>query len=174
MIDFQRGYILRPASLIFIYLSLAGALLLNLLPIGNYSWVPDWLIICIVFWNIHQHRYVGVIAAFVFGLLIDVHNADLLGIHAFSYSLVSYIAISWHRRIIALSIFSQALHLLPIFLLVSLFPALVHWVLTGELYWWGLAAGIQATIEAALWPAATWILLSPQRRSTNVDHNRPI
>ena len=89
MIDFQSGYILRPVSAVFIYFSLFCALLLNLLPIGNYGWVPDWLIICIIFWNIHQHRYVGVIIAFILGLLMDVHNSDLLGLNAFSYSLVA-------------------------------------------------------------------------------------
>ena len=63
------------------------------------------------------------------GLMMDVHNSDLLGLHAFSYSLVSFIAVLWHRRIVALRVYSQALHLLPIFLLVSLFPVLAHWVL---------------------------------------------
>ena len=174
MIDFQSGYILRPVNPVFIYCSLFGALLLNLLPIGNYVWVPDWLIICIVFWNIHQHRYVGVTVAFVLGLVMDVHSSDLLGLHAFSYSLVAYLAISWHRRIIALSVFTQALHLIPIFLLVSLFPVSAHWLLSGETGWWALSSAIQAMIEALLWPLATRILLSPQRRPIDVDHNRPI
>lgn len=174
MIDFQSGYILRPVNPVFIYFSLFCALLLNLLPIGNFGWVPDWLIVCIVFWNIHQYRYVSVIWAFILGLLMDVHNSDLLGLHAFSYSLVAYIAISWHRRIIALSALSQTLHLFPIFLLVSLFPALVHWALSGELYWWALTGSIQAVIEAMLWPVATRILLAPQRRPIDVDHNRPL
>jgi len=49
MIDFQSGYILRPVNPVFIYFSLFCALMLNLLPIGNYGWVPDWLILCIVF-----------------------------------------------------------------------------------------------------------------------------
>ena len=174
MIDFQSGYILRPVNPVFIYFSLLCALLLNLLPIGNYSWVPDWLILCIVFWNIHQHLYVGVIWAFSLGILIVVHKSDLLGLHAFSYSLVAYLAISWHRRIVALTALSQALHLLPIFLLVSLFPVLVHWLLSGELYWWALTGAIQAIIEAMLWPLATRILLAPQRRPIDVDHNRPL
>jgi rod shape-determining protein MreD len=174
MIDFQSGYILRPVNRLFIYFSLLAALLLNLLPIGNFGWVPDWLIICIVFWNIHQHRYVGVMIAFAFGLVMDVHNSDLLGLHAFSYSLVAYLAISWHRRIIALNVFTQALHLLPIFLLVSLFPFLTHWMLSGQIYWWALTGSVQAVIEAILWPVATRILLAPQRRPIDVDHNRPI
>jgi len=174
MIDNQSGYILRPVSPLFIYFSLFCALLLNFLPFGNFGWVPDFLIISIVFWNIHQHRYVSVIWAFGLGLMMDVHNSDLLGLHAFSYSLVAYIAISWHRRIISLNALSQALHLLPIFLIVSLFPVLVHWMLSGELYWWALTGAIQALIEALLWPIATNILLAPQRRPIDVDLNRPL
>jgi rod shape-determining protein MreD len=174
MIDYQSGYILRPVNRAFIYFSLFCALMLNLLPLGNYGSVPDWLIICIVFWNIHQHRHVSVILAFVLGLMMDVHNSDLLGLHAFSYSLAAYLAISWHRRIAPLSVLSQALHLLPLFLLVCLFPVLAHWLLSGELYWWALTSGIQALIEALLWPIATRILLAPQRRPIDVDHNRPI
>lgn len=83
MIDFQSGYILRPVNRLFIYFSLFCALLLNLLPLGNSAWVPDFLVIALIFWNIHQHRLIGVIVAFALGLLMDVHNSDLLGIHAF-------------------------------------------------------------------------------------------
>ena len=174
MIDFESGYILRPVNPAFIYFSLFCALLLNLLPIGNYGWVPDWLILCIVFWNIHQPRFINVFSAFILGLLMDVHNSDVLGLHAFSYSLVAYIAVFWHRRIIALTVPSQALHLLPIFLLVSLFPVIAHWLLSGSPYWWGLTGAFQAFIEALLWPFATRILLAPQRRPIDVDHNRPL
>ena len=174
MINYQSGYILRPVNRVFIYFSLFCALMLNLLPMGNYSWVPDWLIVCIVFWNIHQHRFVSVILAFLLGLMMDVHNSDLLGLHAFSYSLVAYVAISWHRRIIPLGVLTQALHLLPIFLLVSVFPVLAHWILSGEFYWSALTGVLQAFIETLLWPLATRLLLAPQRRPIDVDHNRPI
>jgi rod shape-determining protein MreD len=174
MIDSQTGHILRPVNSVFIYFSLFCALLLNLLPIGNYAWVPDWLILCILFWNIHQYRYVGVIWAFMLGLMMDVHSSDLLGLHAFSYSLVAFLAISWHRRILALNAISQALHLLPIFLLVSLFPVVAHWLVSGEVYWWALTGAVRAIIEAMLWPLATHILLAPQRRPIDVDPNRPL
>jgi rod shape-determining protein MreD len=87
---------------------------------------------------------------------------------------VAYFAISWHRRIIPLSVFSQALHLLPIFLFTALFPVLVFWILRGEILWWGLTGAFQAIIEAALWPLATRLLLAPQRRPLDFDHNRPI
>ncbi len=40
--------------------------------------------------NVHQPRRVGVGAAFVFGLLMDVHQGALLGQHALAYTLLSY------------------------------------------------------------------------------------
>ncbi|MCE7526391.1 rod shape-determining protein MreD [Polynucleobacter sp. IMCC 30228] len=175
MIDFQSGYILRPVNRGFIYVSLLCALLLNLLPLGNYAWVPDFLVLALIFWNIHQHRLIGVISAFALGLLMDVHNSDVLGIHAFSYSLAAYLAVTWHRRIIALPVVSQALHITPLFLLVALFPPLIHWLLSGTIYWWAMVSGVlQTLIEALLWPLATRILLAPQRRPLHVDHTRPL
>lgn len=44
----------------------------------------------------------------------------------------------------------------------------------GVLYWWGLTGAVQAVIEALLWPIATRVLLAPQRRPIDVDHNRPL
>ena len=175
MIDFQSGYILRPVNRLFIYVSLLSALLLNLLPLGNYAWVPDFLVLALIFWNIHQHRLIGVISAFALGLLMDVHNSDLLGIHAFSYSLAAFLAVTWHRRIIALPVVSQALHITPLFLLVALFPPLIHWLLSGTIYWWAIGSGVlQTLIEVLLWPVTTRILLAPQRRPLHVDHTRPL
>jgi rod shape-determining protein MreD len=175
MIDFQSGYILRPVNRLFIYVSLLCALLLNLLPLGNYAWVPDFLVLALIFWNIHQHRLIGVISAFALGLLMDVHNSDLLGIHAFSYSLAAFLAVTWHRRIIALPVVSQALHITPLFLLVALFPPLIHWLLSSTIYWWAIGSGaLQTLIEALLWPVTTRILLAPQRRPLHVDHTRPL
>lgn len=174
MIDYQSGYILRPVRPAFIYVSLLIALLLNFLPWGNHAWVPDFLIVCIVFWNIHQHRFVGVITAFIFGIVMDIHSGSLLGVHAFSYSLVAYISIAWHNRITALPVFSQILNVLPIFVLVSIFPVFILWALNEQIHWWGLTSLFQAAIEALLWPLANYLLLMPQRRPIDVDPNRPL
>ena len=70
----ESGYILRPANPLFIAFSLLLALLLNFLPLGNAAWVPDWLLVCLVFWTIYQPRKVGVIWAFGLGLIMDVHE----------------------------------------------------------------------------------------------------
>jgi rod shape-determining protein MreD len=73
--------LLLPASPVFIALSLLLALCFNLLPLGRQPAMPDLLALVLVFWNVHQPRRVGVGVAFLFGLLMDVHEGALLGQH---------------------------------------------------------------------------------------------
>jgi rod shape-determining protein MreD len=54
--------------------------------VGACAWLPDLLALVLVFWSVHQPLRVGVGAAFVFGLLMDVHQAALLGQHALAYT----------------------------------------------------------------------------------------
>ena len=93
------------------------ALLLNMLPLGRAVWMPDFLALVLVFWSVHQPPRVGIGAAFVFGLLMDVHQSALLGQHALAYTALSYFAITIHRRLLWFTVPSQALQVLPLFAL---------------------------------------------------------
>jgi rod shape-determining protein MreD len=170
----ESGYILRPANQFFIGASLIGGVLLNFLPFGNAPWVPDWLLICLVFWTIYQPRKVGVVWAFLLGLVMDVHSATLLGQHAFMYSIIAYFGINWQRRVLGFTRPAQALHLFPLFLGASIWPLVVRWISSGAIPFWAWASLFSSVIETALWPLAVWILLAPQRRPTDVDLNRPL
>lgn len=165
-------YILRPASPRFITFSLGAALLLNLLPWGRLVWIPDFVALTLVFWNIHQPRRVGIGAAFVMGLLMDVADGTLLGQHALAYTLLSYGAIMLHRRILWFSVPAQILHVLPLFLVGQIASAVVRFIVDGS--YPGVTTLLESVVTAVLWPAATWILLAPQRRPLERDENRPI
>jgi rod shape-determining protein MreD len=86
--------LLLPVNPFFIAFTLLLALGINLLPLGRHPALPDLLALVLVFWNVHQPRRVGVGVAFLFGLLMDVHDGALLGQHALAYTLLSYGAIS--------------------------------------------------------------------------------
>ena len=58
--------------------------LVSLLPWRLWQGAPDVLILIIAFWCAHEPRRVGLFTAFTFGLLMDVHDAGLLGEHALS------------------------------------------------------------------------------------------
>ena len=75
-----------------IVLSLLLAVGFNLVPLGRNPAMPDLLALALVFWNVHQPRRVGIGLAFMFGLIMDVHDSAILGQHALAYTLLSYFA----------------------------------------------------------------------------------
>ena len=94
--------LLLPANPFFIFGSLLAALGLNMLQnmglFGRAAWTPDFLALVLVFWSIHQPQRIGVGVAFVFGILVDVHQGALLGQQALAYTVLSFLAIAIHRR----------------------------------------------------------------------------
>ncbi|GGI18844.1 MAG: rod shape-determining protein MreD [Oxalicibacterium faecigallinarum] len=165
-------YILLPANGFFIAFSLLIAFLLNLLPWGQWVGVPDFVALTLVFWSIHQPRKVGIGIAFFMGLLMDVHDAALLGENALSYTLLSYFAIMIHRRVLWFPMGVQALHVFSLLLVAQMVGLIIRVFVGGAFPGWMLF--LESLIAAALWPVVTWLLLAPQRRATNRDDTRPI
>ncbi|MBC7500051.1 MAG: rod shape-determining protein MreD, partial [Herminiimonas sp.] len=93
-------FILLPVSPAFIIVSLIIAFLMNMLPWGHLIGVPDFVALVVIFWSINQPRKVGIGVAFFMGLMMDVHEATLLGENALAYTLLSYFAIMIHRRVL--------------------------------------------------------------------------
>jgi rod shape-determining protein MreD len=165
MMPRSSDQLLLPVNPWFMWTTLVGALLLNLIPLGRQPAMPDLMALALVFWNVHQPRRVGVGAAFMFGLLMDVHDSALLGQHALAYTLLSYFAITIHRRILWFTPGAQAVHVLPLFVAAHVTSLLLRLATGAEFPGW---------FEALLWPLASWLLLVPQRRAPDPDENRPL
>ncbi len=164
--------LLLPVNPVFMWGSLMAALLLDMLPLGRAVWTPDFLALAIVFWGVHQPARLGMVAAFAFGLLMDVHQSAMLGQHALSYTTLGFFAITIHRRLLWYPVLSQALQLLPLFALSHLIELAIRMIGGGMFPGWNLL--IAPAIEAALWPLASLLLLAPQRRTPEPDANRPL
>lgn len=165
-------YILLPVSPLFIAFSLTCAFILNLLPWGRWIGAPDFVALVLVFWGIQQPRKVGIGVAFSMGLLMDVHDATLLGENALAYTLLSYLAIMIHRRVLWFPVMTQAIHVFPLLLMTQAIQALVQLSVTGRFGGW--LRFVESAVAVALWPLITWLLLAPQRRAVDRDHTRPI
>ncbi|MES2784037.1 MAG: rod shape-determining protein MreD [Pseudomonadota bacterium] len=172
MIMRQGQQLLLPANPVFIWGSLLLALLVNMLPIGRTPWMPDVLALVVVFWSVHQPLRVGIGAAFIFGLAMDVHQTALLGQHALAYTALSYFAIMIHRRLLWFSVPSQAVQVLPLFFTAHAIEVAIR-MLSGGIFpgWETLIAPLA---EALLWPVVSVLLLAPQRRAPDPDANRPL
>lgn len=165
-------YLLLPANRAFIAFTILVAFVLNIMPWGRLYGVPDFLAIVLVFWNIHQPRKVGIGIAFLVGLLMDVHASALLGERALAYSLLSYGAMSLHRRVPWFRLGGQMLHVLPLFLVAQLVVVAVRMAVGGPFP--GIGYFLQSLSSTLLWPLADVLLLAPQRSAVDRDDNRPI
>ncbi len=164
--------LLLPANPVFIWSSLLAALLLNMLPLGRVPWMPDFLALVLVFWNVHQPLRVGIGVAFMFGLAMDVHQTSLLGQHALSYTALSFLAAMIHRRLLWFSVPSQSVQVLPLFALAHGVEVLIRLIGGGIFPGWIFLVAPLA--EAVLWPLVSVLLLVPQRRAPDRDENRPL
>ena len=164
--------LLLPANPVFIAFTLLLALGINLLPLGRQPAMPDLLAVALVFWNVHQPRRVGVGVAFLFGLLMDVHQGALFGQHALAYTLLSFAAISIQRRMLWFGVVQQAVQIVPVFY-AAFGMSLVVRLLAGDMFpgWWALMA---PALQALIWPLVSVLLLAPQRRAPDPDQNRPL
>ena len=164
--------ILLPVRNWFIVLTMSLALVLNLIPFGQLPGIPDWVALVLTFWCIHQPLKVGMAAAFVLGLAMDVADSSVLGQHALAYVLAAYAGAWLSRRILWFPIAQQALHVLPILLLVQFVQFAVRVVpgveSPGLLYFVGPFVGV------LFWLPLTFVLLLPQHRPVERDENRPI
>ncbi|TMH11697.1 MAG: rod shape-determining protein MreD [Betaproteobacteria bacterium] len=166
------GQLLLPANPLFVWFTLAMAFALNIVPLGRNPAMPDFVALVLVFWNVNQPRRVGVGVAFMFGLMMDVHDGAILGQHALAYTLLSFFAITIHRRLRWFTVPSQALQILPLFVAAHAVSFIVRMIAGNMLPGWELL--LAPLFESLLWPLANWVLLAPQRRAPDRDENRPL
>ncbi|MRD49070.1 rod shape-determining protein MreD [Caenimonas koreensis DSM 17982] len=164
--------LLLPANPVFIWGSMLLALIFNMLPLGRAPWMPDLVAVVLVFWSVHQPLRVGIGAAFIFGLAMDVHQTALLGQHALSYTALSFFAITIHRRLLWFTVPSQAVQVFPLFIAAHAIELAIRMITGGIFPGWALL--IAPVAESLLWPVVSILLLAPQRRAPDPDENRPL
>ena len=103
---------------------------------------------------------------------MDVHGGAVLGQHALAYTLLSFFAVTIHRRLLWFTVPSQALQILPLFLARTRCRWSCGVIAGGMFPGWELI--LAPVFEALLWPVVTWLLLAPQRRAPDPDENRPL
>ncbi|WP_301101312.1 rod shape-determining protein MreD [Propionivibrio sp.] len=169
---YSSSRILQPVRPWFIRVSLMVALILDFLPTRAWPWVPDWVALVTVFWSIREPRRVGMGTGFILGLAMDVADSSLMGQHALAYVLVAYAATWLSRRILWFPLGQQAMHVLPLLLMVQFVQFAVHAMPGGHFP--GVSYFVGPFVGALLWLPLTFILLLPQYQPVERDANRPI
>jgi rod shape-determining protein MreD len=112
------------------------------------------------------------LSAFFMGLLVDVHQSAMLGQHALAYTVLSFLALTIHRRLVWYTVFSQAIQILPLFALSHAIELIVRLIAGGVFP--GYLLALAPLLEAMLWPLVSVVLFAPQRRAPDRDAHRPL
>ncbi len=168
--------LLLPVRPVFIWASLTAALALvmlqNMVLWGRAAWLPDVTAVVLVFWAVHQPLRVGIGVGFVLGLLVDVHQGALLGQHALSYTLLCFLTMGIHRRLLWFTITGQMAQVLGLFVAAHLLALLLRLVAGDTPPDWSML--LAPVLETLLWPVVSVLLLLPQRQAPDPDATRPL
>jgi rod shape-determining protein MreD len=155
--------ILRPVRPWFIVVTLALALVANLLPLSGVALAlrPDFVALVLLYWCIQEPRYVGVGIAWGVGLVMDVGDATLFGQHALAYAFLAYAAEYFRRRVLRFPLWQQAAQVAVLLGLGAGLVLLVRFIGGASVPRWTYA--VPPLVGALLWPAVTLALQWPQR-----------
>jgi rod shape-determining protein MreD len=164
-----RDVMKMPASLGLVFFSFVFAYLLMVLPWSGL-WLlvrPDFVLLVLLFWVLHQPRSIGQGMAFFAGLLMDVSDSMLLGQHALAYVIAVFVAQIFRVRILTFHIPEQTLHVLGITMVSTVVMLTLNLLLGADFP--GISYFISPVTTALLWGPVNWILYLPAVRRRRRD-----
>ena len=155
-----RDVMKLPATGGVIFFSLLAAFALSALEwTGGWLLIrPDFVLLVLLFWTIHEPRSIGQGMAFALGLLMDVSDSMLLGQHALAYVIAVYGAQVLRVRILSFGLLEQTLHVLGLFVLASIVMLLLNLLLGADFP--GLLYFLGPVATALAWGPTSLILHS--------------
>lgn len=147
--------------------SMFFSLMLVLLPLPEWAHAfrPDWVTLFMIYWAMAMPEFVGLITAWIFGLLLDVAQGTILGQHAMGLVLVIWVVQMTYLRIRVASLLQQSL---IIFVLLLAKLLLTLWVsgLVGQAPENILLYLLPSISGALIWPWLFIVLRDIRRRYT--------
>ncbi len=123
-------------------------------------------------WCVREPLRIGMGVGFVFGLLVDVGQGAAMGQHALAYVVLAYVANGAARRVLWFPLLQQAIHMLPLFLLIQVLMLVVRVLAGAEFPGWSYF--LSSLSSALLWAPLSILLMVPQYQPVDRDDNRPI
>lgn len=127
---------------------------------------PEWVVLTLIYWVIALPQRIGIAAAWVVGLLVDLLLGSLLGQHALAFIIVAYIASNVYQRLRMFMVWQQSM---IVFAITGLNQLINFWIesIAGVAEWsmWYLFPSV---VSAFLWPWV-FLILRYARRKFNVQ-----
>jgi len=135
------------------------------LPETIIDWRPCWLAMLLIYWCMALPERVGILSAWLLGLLFDVQQSFILGQHALGFIFLAYVIIKNHKRMRVYPLLQQSL-VVCLYLLIFQAIMLLVMLLSGTitytwLYW------VPALTSMLIWPWL-FIFMRDFRRRNNI------
>lgn len=159
-----RDVMKLPASGGLVFFSILVAYLVSALPWSG-TWLlarPDFVLIVLMFWAVHEPRSIGQGIAFTLGLLVDVSDSMLLGQHALAYVVAVFGVQVLRARILTFHLPEQTLHVLGLTITASLVTLALNLLLGADFPGWAYL--VSPVLTAFIWAPVSAILFSSALR----------
>lgn len=135
-------------SMIIILLTFLIAIFLMLvkLPSGWQMFRPEWVILVMVYWALALPKRLGVIGVWSVGLLMDILLGTHLGLLAFAYAIVGYVALKFHLQLRQYPLLQQMVPIVLLVVIVKLIAVTLAPEFNADLIWG------PALASALAWP----------------------
>ncbi len=147
-----------------ILLTLLIAMMLNSIPVPQWAiWFrPEWVGLVMVYWLMMTPERVGLVWAWIIGLLVDVLYGSVLGEHALGLVAVAYVVQRFYLQIRLYSTWQQAAYVMAVILLyqsvIFIIQGMLHQVQNVWLFW------VPAVASMILWPWVALVLRDIRKR----------
>ncbi len=113
---------MHPSKLKVMYFALAVAFLCFLMPWPDSILVfrPDFVLLTLIFWLVRAPNLCNIGTAWVLGLCIDLATGGIFGQHALAYTVTSFFAIFYQRRLVLFSGAQQLVYVFSLLLVAQL------------------------------------------------------
>ena len=148
-------------------MTFVAGFVLSALPLPDtiVDWRPCWLAMILIYWCMALPERVGILSAWLLGLLFDVQQSFILGQHALGFTFLAYIIVSNHKRLRVFPLLQQALVVclyLLVYQAIMLLVMLLSGTITYTWFYW-----VPAFTSMLIWPWL-FIFMRDFRRKNNI------
>ena len=158
----------RPGEVFIIMLSFFLAMVLSIIPLSSaippvLGYLrPDWVALILMWWVIVMPQKVGLLTAWILGLMMDVLLDTMLGQHALALVVIAYLTISFHQQLRLFSIWQLVMVVFAMLLLNQVINGGIE-AITGPVLRWSMWNLLPALSGALIWPLVYLIFHSLPR-----------
>lgn len=160
----------RGGWLILLTIALAMVLAIFHVPESWPQWLgwlrPAWLAMVVFYWVMELPHRLGLISAWVIGLLLDVLYADPLGLNGFLLAAITYVVWRFYERLRMYSIVQQCVVVFLLVLVTESLRIVVQDVAWSRGWSWGVI--LPALMSMLTWPFV-YLVLQRARLQVRVE-----